>query len=285
LESIRALIDRTSAKGNRGDRYPVEVLEYCQEAIAAKYLKRERGSLQEAYEDALIRTSTENDLRPRGMELPLPTLRLIARCVDKIPQFDKDCARGGREKARRDYRSLKGHVVTEAPLERAQIDHTILDLFVVDDKTHLPLGRPYVTACIDDYSRCVLGMYVGFIPPSYQSVAMCLRDCFLPKKGLKDEYPEIKSEWPAYGVMRELVLDNGREFHSNSLDQVCYSLNINMTYSPRREPACREQETENKIYREREQYSGDKRNQPIIAQCFYNMGQCVTYPITQLEST
>jgi putative transposase len=34
--------------------------------------------------------------------------------------------------------------------------------------------------------------------------------------------------------MRELVLDNGREFHSESLEQVCYSLGIDMHYAPRK---------------------------------------------------
>jgi hypothetical protein len=55
-------------------------------------------------------------------------------------------------------------------LERVEIDHTPLDLFVVDDDTGMPLGRPYVTLCIDDFSRCILGMHIGFTSPSYQSV-------------------------------------------------------------------------------------------------------------------
>jgi len=63
-----------------------------------------------------------------------------------------------------------------------------------------------------------------------------LSSILLPKVGFKEEYPEVKSEWPAYGVMRELVLDNGLEFHSESLEQVCYSLGIEMHYSARREP-------------------------------------------------
>jgi putative transposase len=166
-KDIRALVDRTSAKGNRIGRYPAEVMAFCHDAIEAKYLQRTQGTIQDAYEEALIRTMTENDQRPECDALPVPTRRLVSRCIHMLPQFDKDRARDGSEKSRKDYRSLKGHVVTAAPLDRAQIDHTILDLFVVDDKTHLPLGRPYVTACIDEYSRCVLGMYIGFIPPSY----------------------------------------------------------------------------------------------------------------------
>src|SRR5260370_3597065 len=36
--------------------------------------------------------------------------------------------------------------------------------------------------------------------------------------------------------MRQLVLDNGQEFHRSSLEQVCLSLGITMQFSPRRTP-------------------------------------------------
>src|SRR5271166_3600311 len=49
-------------------------------------------------------------------------------------------------------------------------------------------------------------------------------------------YPDIRSDWPAYGVMRELVLDNGPEFHSDSLEQVCLFNGIEMHYAPRKTP-------------------------------------------------
>ena len=71
--------------------------------------------------------------------------------------------------------------MTREPLERAEIDHTNLDLFAIDDETLLPLGRPWFSACEDDYTRCILGMFVGFIPPSFLTVSLCLKDVFRPK--------------------------------------------------------------------------------------------------------
>jgi putative transposase len=178
----------------------------------------------------------ENELRPGSDQLPMPTRRLITRLIADIPEFEKYSARYGHDAALKKFRSVKGHRVISAPLERAEIDHTHLDLFVVDDKTSLPLGRPYVTACIDSYTRCILGIYVGFNPPSYQSVAACLKDCFLPKINLREEYPGIVNEWAAHGVMRQLVVDGGQEFYSKSLEQVCLSLGIEWCAAPRREP-------------------------------------------------
>lgn len=40
-----------------------------------------------------------------------------------------------------------------APLEQVQIDHTVIDLIVVDEHDRQPVGRPYLTVAIDVFSR------------------------------------------------------------------------------------------------------------------------------------
>ncbi len=148
-------------------RYPSAVLESCNQAVETKYLRKEPSTIQKTLEDAIFRVKEENRRRLPSMALPLPTRRLVKRLVDTISAFDKNAARNGHEAARKHFRSVKGHVITEFPLQRAEIDHTQLDIIVVDDKTSNTIGRPYLTACIDDFSRCILGIYVGFTPPSY----------------------------------------------------------------------------------------------------------------------
>jgi putative transposase len=234
-QDIAVLRDNTTAKGNRAERYPSEVLEFCRQSIDHEYLRSERGTIQDTLDDATHRVDKENQMRPAELFLKLPTHRLIKRLIHEIPAYDVYAARFGLDAARREFRSMMGHTISERPLDRAEIDHTILDLLVVDDETCLPLGRPYITVCIDHYSRCILGVFIAFTPPSYMSVAECLKDCFRPKVWLKTAFPDIKNEWPAYGVMSTLVLDNGLEFHSESLQQACYSLGIEMNYAPRRQ--------------------------------------------------
>jgi hypothetical protein len=41
-----------------------------------------------------------------------------------------------------------------APLEQVQIDHTVIDLIVVDERDRQPIGRPYLTIAIDVFTRC-----------------------------------------------------------------------------------------------------------------------------------
>ena len=232
---IFSLIERHDMKGNRITRYPQELTEVIQKSIDLIYFTQERKTIQDTFDHAYIVTVNENRLRPLALQLPLPTRTMVKRMIADIPLFDRDVARYGRIAAIKKFRSVQKHRTTQAPLERAEIDHTPLDLIVIDGNTCLPLGRPWITACIDDYSRCLLGIHISFEPPSYLTVSHCLKDAFCPKTNLKEKYPTIKNNWDAHGVMRELVVDNGTEFHSKSLENACYTLGIEIHYSPRKE--------------------------------------------------
>lgn len=68
------------------------------------------------------------------------------------------------------------------PLDVIQIDHTPVDIILVDDKTRQPIGRPWLTIAIDIYSRMICGYYLSLDAPSEISVAMCVSHCVLPKE-------------------------------------------------------------------------------------------------------
>lgn len=233
---IRALLPRHAQKGNTRSRYPAEVESIVTEAVQNLFLSQERNTIQATLDYAMSRVMRENALRPESMQLPWPTRRLVQRTIEAIPAFDRYAARHGRTAAVKRFRSVQAHRTTAAPLERAEIDHTPLDLMVIDDDTGLPLGRPYITACIDDYSRCILGLYISFEPPSHFSVSRCLKQAFMPKTELLQQFPSIVKPWEAHGVTRELVVDNGQEFHSTSLENACFSLGIEIHYSARKSP-------------------------------------------------
>jgi putative transposase len=233
---ITSLIDRNDKKGNTVSRYPKEVCEIVREAVETKYLTRERGTLQNALDKALYEVNKENGLRPKPIWLPRPTRRLVERVIAETPAFERCEARFGRQAATKRFRWVKGHLVSTAPLEKVEIDHTQLDILVIDEATSLPLGRPWLTLCVDRFTRCVLGVHLSFEPPSYLTVSKCLRQAITPKEWIKEQFPAIKNPWAAHGVMTVLVVDNGMEFHSKSLENACYTLGIELQYSPRRTP-------------------------------------------------
>ncbi|QKO20877.1 Mu transposase C-terminal domain-containing protein [Rhodoferax sp. BAB1] len=235
-EDIHSLAPGFAQSVHRKPRYPDELLSLVEQSIDEIYLKPERPSVEETLNHAITATDKENELRPKQLKLPRPTRRLLRRLIEAIPAYDRCAARHGDTYAKRKFRAVLQHHTTLAPLERAEIDHTILNLIVVDDESGLPLGRPYVTACIDNHTRCVLGIYIGFEPPSYLSVARCLRHAFLPKTDLVQHYPEIRHPWEAHGVMAILVVDNGQEFHSDALELACEAFGVEIHYTPRKTP-------------------------------------------------
>jgi putative transposase len=233
---IDGIVAKVEQRGNRTRRYPGELLTMIGKTVERVFLTRERKTIQDTLDAVSAEVLRENELRPKELHIPMPSRRLVKAEIDSIPAFDRCMARYGREVATRRFRSMLSHRTTDLPLQRAEIDHTRLDLLVIDDESGLPLGRPVLTCCIDDYTRCILGINIGFEPPSHLTVARCLKNAFMPKVGLREKYPEIVGDWDAHGVMRELSMDNGAEFHSLSLEKACFSLGIEIHYSPRKTP-------------------------------------------------
>lgn len=141
-QDIHSVVAQFSKRGNRKPRYPVAVRQIVEREIEAIYLKLEKRSVQDVLDQAIMAVRRENKLRPAASALPEPTRRLVSTMINQIPAFDRCLAREGRMVAMRKFRSVLGHRTTEAPLERAEIDHTQLDLMVIDERSGLPLGRP-----------------------------------------------------------------------------------------------------------------------------------------------
>lgn len=233
---MTALVDQNFRKGNRQPRYDECVYTIVKNVINDIYLALERKTIEDVLVKVKYYIRKENQERPRQLALSFPSHRFIKNLISEVPAYDRIVARYGRTAALNRFRAVLGQQVADVPLERAEIDHTRLDIIVIDDDTFLPLGRPWLTVCLDVRTRCVLGIYVGFEPPSFLSVARCLRHAFLPKTDLRSKYPSIQNEWLPHGVMQELVVDGGQEFHSRSLENTCFSLGMEILYSARKTP-------------------------------------------------
>lgn len=231
-----SLRHRHYLKGNRSERYPIQVLEILKDSIEQIYLTRERNTVEATLNHAIVMVERKNKMLPSELQLPLPTRKLVQRFIDYMDSFDRHAARYGNLAATKKFRSVLHMNVSNAPMECAEIDHTQLDLMVIDETTGMPLGRPWVTICIDRYTRCILGIHIGFEPPSYLTVARCLKHAFLPKVDIREKYPDIENEWLAHGVMLKLIVDNGLEFHGISLEAVCLALGIDLQFTPRKTP-------------------------------------------------
>lgn len=231
---IRALTKKHVNKGNTKSRYPTVVTEICQKAIEKIYLQRTRGSLKATHMEAIKQIRHENVLQPEGSKLPLPKESYVKGLIARIPESERYASRYGKAAAEHKFRNAVYTNVTERPLQRVEIDHTRLDIIVVDDDTGVVIGRPWLTLVMDVDTRCILGFSISFDPPSHMTVARALKMALLPKVNLCKRWPSIKGNWPMFGVMEVLVVDNGLEFHGESLAAACLALGITIAYCPRR---------------------------------------------------
>lgn len=132
----------------------------------------------------------------------------------------------------KDTRGMPGqYPEVKMPLDVIQIDHTKVDVILVDEETREEIGRPYITVAIDVYSRMVYGFYISLEAPSYFSVGQALLNAILPKDDLLKMY-NVAGEWPVFGLPRAVSMDNAKEFRSISLQKFCSEYRIKDIYRP-----------------------------------------------------
>lgn len=194
------------------------------EAIEQEYLTKQRKSVS-----ALIRTI---EARCRQAKLPCPHANTIRNRVKNLSDAVKVRRRFGSRAEQEMYRLSGGEFPgAEYPNAYIQIDHTLLDIILVDEEHRLPIDRPWVTMAIDVFSRMVVGFYISFDPPSATSTGICLSNSILPKDEFLAEH-DIEATWPCRGFPRAVHADNAKEFRGNVLKKACVEYGIDLIWRP-----------------------------------------------------
>jgi len=64
-----------------------------------------------------------------------------------------------------------------------QIDHTPVDIIVVDEEHRLPIGRPFLTIASEVATKMISGFEMTLEQPSASSAGLGLAHAILPKEG------------------------------------------------------------------------------------------------------
>ena len=226
VQAIASRIDRRGG-GGRG-RLPEPVEDEIRKVLDEIFLTENRGSAKDAWLELERQIKALNLQRSPDDPLPIPSLRSLQRRVNMLDAYEVVARREGRKAAKRRFRKVIGTLKVERILERVEMDHTPLNLFVIDDESLLPLGRPYLTVALDKKSRALLGYWMGFTGHGADAVLGCLNHAIRPKTYLKEKFPHIKLGWPCYGLPNMLALDNGMEFVGEDLTNACAGLGIDI---------------------------------------------------------
>jgi putative transposase len=108
----------------------------------------------------------------------------------------------------------------ETPNAIWQVDHTMLDILILDEASK-PV-RPWLTVILDDHSRAVASTLAFIGAPSVLNTCLALRHAIWRK---------ADPVWPVCGVPDMLYVDHGSDFTSHQLDQVAAALRFQIVYS------------------------------------------------------
>lgn len=228
-QSVSALID-SRGQGNKGNKKIDPVIEeIIGQGIEQIYMKKgERKKKKKVIEYV--------QLKCRTLGIKAPHSNTIRNRIDELDEYLVEEARFGKKAAKQKYYPNLGTTpYDDYPLSVVQIDHTNLDIILVDPVYREPIGRPWLTIATDLPTRMFIGYYLSFDAPSYLSVGMCLINAILPKNKLLKSLG-IEGYWPCWGVMSTISLDNAKEFHSESLERACQMHKINIDWRPIRTP-------------------------------------------------
>jgi putative transposase len=234
-KDVRALFVAFGERGGKGKgRLQAEVESILDEAIETA-LENRTWSAEDIQDTVKEEIEVKNEARVTNQKLKLPSRRTIQRRLQSVPAFDIAVAKFGVEEAERRFAKMGIARSTKRILELVEIDHTPVDLLVVNEQ-RVVIGRPILTVVFDRYSRCVLGYHLSLDGYGTPTVFEALRHALYPKTYLKTKYADLELDWECFGWFTRLLMDNGREFHAEAVADALSNINIICEYAKPRTP-------------------------------------------------
>ena len=205
-------------RGKRGTRPGTKRLDPRVEKIIATQTKSAQRSGRTMNINSIM-GEIETDCVDAGLKPPV--VKTVRRRIEEICRELPLRKKFGVRRARERTRALPGTIATSAPLAMVEVDHSPLDIFLVDSADRKPIGRANLTLVSDTFSRAVLGFHLGLDAPGALPVALALTHAVMPKQEWLAERGLGDLEWPMCGVPRHLRVDRASEFRSPKFESSC----------------------------------------------------------------
>jgi putative transposase len=224
--TVSSLTNKT--RNITSSRIADEIEQIITSTIDKQYAHKDRKSIKK-----VIRTIS---LLCYDQNLEPPHSNTIRNRIKQRDQAAIMEARYGKHAAAAKFQARPGEFPgADYPLAVVQLDHSELDIILVDKINRLPVGKPNLTVAIDVYSRMVLGFYLSFDPPGTVGTGQCIANAILPKEKMLKAF-NIDERWPCWGIMNTLHMDNAKEFRGDSLEKSCLEYGINIQFRPVKTP-------------------------------------------------
>ncbi|UCA58628.1 DDE-type integrase/transposase/recombinase [Chryseobacterium rhizoplanae] len=222
--SIGSLLGEKKNGGRGKSRLSPMQEEIIQKCIIEIYLTSFRKSI-----NYLIRAIA---FECNKLGIPMPHSTTIRRRINEISEEEKVKQRYGKKISDNKFRPIRGNFPhAHYPLSVVQIDHTPVDIILVDEVFRQPFNRPYLTVAIDVYSRMILGINISFDPPGAMGTGLCISNAILAKETYLQKLG-VDGSWGCWGVMETIHVDNAKEFRGIMLKKACENYGINLEFRP-----------------------------------------------------
>lgn len=215
------LVGLLSRFSDRGDRKTGKI-----DPVAKEIALRLLDSEYETYvQKSLFAVYGLIELECEAVPVKCPSYVTVSSYKDGLPKYQQACKRKGRRAA---YTKKPFYFRLEVgtprhgdrPFEICHIDHTELDIELVDPETRENYGRPWATFLVDAFSRRILAVYLTFEEPSYRSCMMVLRECVRRFNRLP----------------QTIVVDGGSEFGSQYFEILMAAFEVTIKTRPASQP-------------------------------------------------
>lgn len=222
--TISSILGKPKTGGKGKSRLDPEQDEIIKKYIKSTFLNSSRTSIKKTIR-LIISECYDKNIQP-------PHSNTIRNRIKNLSEEEVMKKRVGIKEAGYKFNPIKNSFPgADYPLSVVQIDHTRVDLILVDEYYRKAYKRPWITVAIDVFSRMVIGFNLSFDAPGALGTGLCIAHSILPKE-IWLEKIGVKSEWPCWGFMNTIHVDNAKEFRGKMLRMACKNYNINLEFRP-----------------------------------------------------
>lgn len=210
-------------------------------ALAAQQNKGRPG---DAYAEYRVEMAAINDGTHPHYAKPTKPYRIVSKETMRRRCNALECSatvktKRGVEAVEQDWAGAGKSLVADFAMHMVIVDHTPIDVFVVDDQFEMVLGRAWLTLAVCVSTRAIVAHLLSFNDPSVWTVGEILRRMALPKRVppiFADRYPILRD---LRGKPTELIVDNAPEFRSHTMEAAARSAGFNVRFCPIKRPRYR----------------------------------------------
>lgn len=165
-------------------------------------------------------------------ELP-PSKYQCRKFVAAKPEKVKYYKKYGKEAGDNKYIAKPKKKIMERVLQQVQMDHTMVDIMLVDEfDRDVLVGRPWLTIIMCALTRVILGLHLSLRPPSLRTVASALAFAVLDKCTFLESWGLDSRVYPYYGIPFLIYTDNAAEFTSPRFIAMCKRWGMDWDHRP-----------------------------------------------------